>query len=814
MAYKYTGDLPVKEIIVPVKNELSQNNTLIVHAPPGAGKSTILPLTLLSTDWFDGKKIIILEPRRLAVRSIATRMAELLNESVGETVGYRIRFESKISNKTKIEVITEGILTRMLQQDNELKDVGIVIFDEFHERSIHADLALALCRESQQVLRNSLRILVMSATLNIPQLTEVLNAPCISCEGRQFSVDIHYTDDTDLMLLPLQTARLIKNAFSETKGDILVFLPGEGEIRKCEEYLRNEKMACMIHPLYGMLPRGKQIAAIMPDKQGRRKIVLATSIAETSLTIEGITVVVDCGYTRKLQFNSNSGLSSLVTVRVSLDSAEQRAGRAGRLAPGICYRMWTKATHECLHKHRNPEITDADLTPLLLELYKWGVHDINDLDWLTLPPKGNVEYALQTLELLDAIKDNKITNHGIDIAQYPCHPRIAHMLLWAEAESDLAQACDIAAILEERDPLPRDTGVDLNLRLDALRKQRAVLRLSKQMLRIEKIAASYRNMFDCEVNNSPVDPYETGILLTKAYPERIACAVPGNNAMFRLANGRYAVIGHKDDLAYESWLAVAHLYANDSKGTIFLASPLNPKDLVDQVHETEVAEWNSDAGCLNFSKDLRIGAIVLQSKPMQNISQDKMHRVLTETIAREGEKLLIFDKEVKNWQNRVLSLRIWNPEENWPDVSTETLLKNNAEWLSPYLGAIRKAADFKSLNIKEILHYSLSPDLQEKLIHWAPEKYKVPSGASFKIRYSANGTQPILSVKIQDAFGITETPAINNGKTKLLMQLLSPGFKPVQLTADMNHFWKETYFEIRKELKGRYPKHQWPDKPM
>ncbi|MDN5204566.1 ATP-dependent helicase HrpB [Fulvivirgaceae bacterium BMA10] len=806
-------DLPVTEIIPSVRNHLSQENTLIVSAPPGAGKSTLLPLTLLDQPWLAGKKILMLEPRRLAARSIAARMASLLNEEVGQTIGYRIRFENRVGDKTQIEVLTEGILTRMLHSDNALEGIGAVIFDEFHERSIHADVAMALCRESQQVLRPDLRVIVMSATLNMPQLTQLLGAPVAESKGKQYPVDIIYEGGQDEMMLPEMTARTTIKAVRENDGDVLVFLPGEGEIKRCEELLRKDLKGFAIHPLYGQLPPHKQYAAIMPDKQGKRKVVLATSIAETSLTIEGIKIVVDTGFGRTSRFDIKSGLSRLETVQIAKDSADQRAGRAGRLSAGVCYRMWTKATQERLAEHRTPEILEVDLASLVLDMAQWGITDIQQLTWLTPPPKGALAQATDTLHQLNALEDGRITEHGKKVHGLPCHPRIAHMLLMAEEDDLLALATDVAAILEERDPLPKESGIDINLRIEALRRFRQDVGKGKRLSRIEKIAASYRNLFKAEAENGSFDPYETGVLLAYAYPERIACSRPGNNAQFQLANGKYAQAGHRDDLAHEPWLAVAHVNAREGIGKIFLASPLNPKDLAPLVKEKEVITWDTRQGGLIASRDLRIGSIVLQSKALPTPDEAYLVKAISEAIRKEGERLLSFDKEFTQWQNRVLSLRKWRPDEGWPDVSVPTLLLTNEDWLGPYFQDVRRPEDLKKINLKEVLHHSLPWEKQQQLNKLAPVSITVPSGSDIKLQYMPDGSPPILAVRLQEVFGLADTPFINEDRTSVLLHLLSPGFKPVQITADLKSFWNNAYFEVRKDLKRRYPKHAWPDDP-
>lgn len=809
----YTIDLPVTEIFDEVKQHLNTNNTIIVNAPAGAGKSTLLPLALINSPWLKGKKILMLEPRRLAARTIATRMASLSGDKVGETIGYRIRFDNRTSANTQIEVLTEGILTRMLQSDNALEGVGLVIFDEFHERSLFADVALALCREAQQILRPDLRIMIMSATLNMPHLTQLLKAPAVISEGRQYPVDIQYMGGRDLMMLPEVTANTVKNAVKKHEGDVLVFLPGEGEIKKCEILLKSLLKDFSIHPLYGQLPQAKQMAAIMPHKQGKRKVVLATSIAETSLTIEGVHIVVDSGLGRTQKFDPRSGLSRLETIEISKDSADQRAGRAGRLAPGVCYRMWTKADHERMQSNRIPEIEEADLASLVLEMAMWGVEDIRQLTWLTPPPSGALSQASHVLHQLDALEDDKITPHGKKIHQLSCHPRLAHMLLMAKEEGVLAHATDVAALLEERDPLQRQAGIDLNLRIEALRKQRRENHLGKKFRHIEKIASQYRQIFNIEAENGNVDPFETGVLVAYAYPERIACARPGNNAQFQLANGNLAMAGHKDSLAHEPWLAVAHLNAREGVGKIFLAAALNPRDLASLVKERQMITWDSRKGGVVATKDLRIGSIVLQSKPISNPDPDLIIKAICDTLSKEGENLLDFNEETTQFQNRILSLQKWNPEQTWPDISTKMLVKTTHHWLAPYLTHVKKPDDLQKINLLEVLTSTLPFEKQQQLDLLAPQKITVPSGSKITIKYHANGDTPILAVRLQEMFGLDKTPSVNGGKTALVLHLLSPGFKPVQITSDLASFWNNTYYEVKKELRIKYAKHVWPDDP-
>lgn len=807
--------LPVNEIIPEVQSHLSDGNTIIVTAPPGAGKSTVLPLALLNESWLGGKKIVMLEPRRLAARAIATRMAALLGEDVGMTVGYRIRFENRVGKNTRLEVLTEGILTRMLQTDNALEGIGLVIFDEFHERSLFADVALALCRYTQEILRPDLRMVVMSATLEMTKLASVLKAPVVQGFGKQFPVDIEYGGQRDVMALPEVTSRMVAKAVENDAGDILVFLPGEGEIRKCEEILKSRFSNIAIHPLYGQLPAAKQINALMPDKSGKRKIVLATSIAETSLTIEGINVVVDSGFGRTLKFDPGTGLSRLSTIEISKDSADQRAGRAGRLAPGKCYRLWTRADENRMASHRTPEILESDLAAMVLDMTSFGVDDLSQLTWLNQPPVSHLNQAYELLHHLEALKDGKITHHGRSMAALPCHPRIAHMLLLAKETAQLALATDVAAILEERDPLPREAGIDINLRIEALRRYRSQNRDGKSFQRIGQIASEYRKLFGIKADNGLFSPFETGIILVHAYPERIACARPGNNAQYQLANGAYVMASHADDLAHEPWLAVAHLDARDGHGKIFLASPLNPVDLKPMVKTRELVSWDSRKGMIVANRDLRIGSIVLQSQTLQTPDPELVMDAICSAIKREGEKLLNFNDDVVQWQNRVLSVAGWHSDAGWPDVRTSVLLETCQNWLKPWLEGVKKGDDLKRIHLMDVLpHVLLNSDQQKLLKKLAPEYIVVPSGSKIKLHYRSDGSTPVLAVRLQEMFGLAETPVVNGGRTAVLLHLLSPGYKPVQVTADLNSFWNNTYFEVRKELRTRYPKHVWPDDPL
>ncbi|HSF54820.1 MAG TPA: ATP-dependent helicase HrpB [Algoriphagus sp.] len=807
-------DLPVAEIIPQVLNHLSKENSLIIQAPPGAGKSTLLPLALLNEPWLKGKKIIMLEPRRLATKSIAQRMASMIGEELGKTVGYRIRFESAISAETRLEVITEGILTRMMHSDNALEDVGLVIFDEFHERNLHSEVALALCREIQQVLRPDLRILLMSATIDAEQLSGLLGAKVIQSEGRQYPVEVNYLAEVDEFALGEDAARQIIPLARKHSGDFLVFLPGQGEIKKAEEILRRALTQDLVVPLYGQLSPSEQNRAILPHPSGKRKIVLSTDIAETSLTIEGVNVVVDSGFAKSNRFDPRSGLSRLVLHRISKDSADQRSGRAGRLTAGHSYRLWTKSTQAQLAEYRIPELLEADLTALVLDMKAWGKQEIRSMTWLTPPPAGTLALAEKTLEAIDAIVEGNLTDHGKEIHQVPCHPRIAHMLIFAKRLNQLGLATDIAAVLEERDPLPADSGADLNLRIEALRRFRSQGVNMSRIKKIDKVAAQYRRMFSIQPENDPVDPWQTGLLLAYAYPERIAAARPGNNAQFQLSNGKIAQIGHRDDLAHEAWLAVAHVDAREGMGKIWMAAPLNPKDLAPMLKTREVLEWDRKKGGLIAHSEIRIGAIILGTRPLQKFDKSMAKEAILDAIAEDGELLLDFNEEVEQLIFRIQSLKTWNPEQDWPNWSVVSLCENAKDWLDPYLNNISKNEDLKKLDLIQILQHSLSFEQQQLLNELAPSKISVPSGSQIPIEYKSEGETPLLSVRLQELFGLLETPKVNRGKVPVLIEMLSPGYKPVQLTQDLKSFWANGYFEVKKELKRRYPKHEWPEDPI
>lgn len=804
-----SSTLPAAQIADRVNSILNKNSTLVITAPPGAGKSTLLPLTILE-GLVDGGKILMLEPRRLAARQIAEHMAEMLGEKVGETVGYRIRFESCVSAKTRIEVLTEGILTRMLIDDSTLEGVSVVIFDEFHERSINSDVALALTREAQNIIRPDLKIVIMSATIDAAGICSALNAPLVESKGKMFPVEIKHVDcdlsDTSRVDDIARTVTsTILSAHKEHEGDILVFLPGQAEIQRCEEMLGESLQATHIYPLYGMLSQQQQRQAIAPSREGERKVVLATPIAETSLTIQGVKIVIDSGLCRKLVFSPQNALSHLTTVRISMDMATQRSGRAGRLSSGVCYRLWSLATEHRMEENRTPEILEADLSPMLLDIASWGEADINDLAWLTPPPQSNVLQAKNLLLLLEAIDDNgKITKHGRELSSLPCHPRIAQMLVNAENCKYKSLAADIAALLESKDPMATQNDADINSRIIALRlfrERKDINGKSYSFSQINRISEQYRRLVKVKEDNSAYDHYATGKLIASAYPERIAKAEDSALGHYLLANGNTAIMDTTDYLSSYDFLAIASL---NSK--IFLASPLTRNDLTPFTKPKDNISWDNKQSTIISRREYRIGRILIDSQPIQNIPQEDIIRALCQAAPKYGLTMFDFNDKVQNQQRRIQAVAQWHPELSLPDVSTEAVLSRAEDWLF--------TTNVKKVDMLSSIWSLLSYEQQQQVDILAPTHITVPTGSKIKVEYRQGAEQPILRVRLQECFGLQDTPRINNGRTQVLMELLSPGFKPVQLTQDLKNFWQKTYFEVRKELRRRYPKHSWPDNPL
>ena len=823
--------LPIEEALPELKAKLAMHNAVVLQAPPGAGKTTMVPLALLDEPWLAGKSILMLEPRRLAARAAAVRMTSLLGEAIGERVGYRIRFESKVGKRTRIEVLTEGILTRRLQQDSALEGVGLVIFDEFHERHLHADLALALCVDCQQGLRDDLRLLVMSATLDGVAVSQLLNnAPIISSEGRSFPVAMRYAIRDAGDRLPETVGEAILRALSSHEGDLLVFLPGAWEIRRTERWL-NERLptnTARVFPLYGDLPWAQQDAAIQPgSRSGYRKIVLATPIAETSLTIEGVTVVIDSGFCRVPQFDPKTGLTGLTTHRISRASSEQRAGRAGRLAPGVCYRLWTETTQRGLVPHASPEIKTADLGPLALELAAWGVADAAKLAWLDPPPIAALSQARDLLRELDALDaDGHITDVGHEIVRLPLHPRLAHMLLVAKRLGHGGLACNLAAILTERDILVGEArrSADLTARVQALAAFRAHDRGSARehgidanaCARAEQAARQWRRLLNvAETDDEPV-ARPIGVLAALAYPDRVAQQRAKGEGSYLLANGRGARLPEMDVALRAPYLVAASLDAGEQEGKIFLAAPIDEADILQQlahhVIEQDVVRWDARQEIVVAQREQRLGAIVIAFRPLKHPDPAGITAAMLQGIRSLGLDALPWDPAARSFQARVLFLRAALPEEDWPDVSDANLRATLEQWLAAYLDGITRRGQLVKLDLASILQSQLSWAQQKRLEEGAPTHLQVPSGSSVRLDYET-GKPPVLAVKLQEMFGLADTPRVAFGRVPVVLHLLSPARRPIQVTQDLKGFWDRTYAEVRKELKGRYPRHPWPDDP-
>ncbi|CAM3552327.1 ATP-dependent helicase HrpB [Deinococcus saxicola] len=815
--------LPIAAVIPAVRAALAAHPLVVVQAPPGAGKSTALPLELLNEDWLAGQSVIMLQPRRVAARAVAARLAEGLGEKVGGAVGYRVRFESRVSKQTRLEVVTEGILTRRLQRDPELAGVGLVILDEFHERSLNADLALALLREVQGALREDLRVLVMSATLD-PDLPARLGAPLVESAGRAYPVEVRYLPTDPTGRVEDVVARKIRQSLEEDEGDILAFLPGVREIRGAAAQLADT--GALVLPLYGDLGVAEQRRALIPDPDGRRKVVLATSIAETSLTIDGVRVVVDGGQSRTQAFDPATGLSRMVTGRVTRDSATQRAGRAGRTAPGVAYRLWSERTQPLLPLARPPEVLEADLAPLVLELAAWGAPDPAGLAWLDAPPAPRVETARALLRGLNALDDTgRVTPEGQRLLDFPTQPRLAHLLTGGTEAGLGPLAADLAALLEERDPLPPGSGADLTERVEALRAWRsghggrgdvAVLE------RIERLARQWRGLLDVRADDAEADPYDLGELIALAYPERLALprdVLPGGlRGRFLLAGGQGVALPEGDALAGAAALAVAHLDAralnpNNAEGRIYLAAPLALSALEARAAWTESVRWDTRTGTLLAQNERRVGALVLGTRLLKELPAELRVEALTGAIRAEGLHLLTFSREAAGLRARVESLRHWHPDGDWPNLSDAALLGTLEDWLGPSLGTARTREDLERINLLPALQALLPWPLPQQLEDLAPTHLSVPTGSRIRLEYRADGSPPILAVKLQELFGLEQTPAVNGGRTPVLLHLLSPAGRPVQVTQDLRSFWNSSYFEVRKDLRGRYPRHPWPDDP-
>ncbi len=820
--------LPITEVLPDLGAALAAHRNVLLQAPPGAGKSTLVPLWLLDGGWLAHRKILMLEPRRLAARAVAGRMAQLLGESVGRTVGVRTRLETRVSGDTRIEVVTEGILTRMLQEDASLAGVGCVIFDEFHERSLNADLGLALSLESQQTLREDLRLLVMSATLDLQPLAALLEgAPVITAAGRSFDVATRYVARRAEFSLEQQFAQVARGALREHPGDILAFLPGTAEIRRVQRLLEEMELGeeVRILPLYGDLDAAAQDAALAPAAAQRRKIVLATSIAETSLTIEGVRVVIDAGLRRYSEFDPATGMSRLVTGKISQASADQRRGRAGRLSDGICYRLWSEGTQAGLAAHAQPEILLADLAPLALELACWGATEAGSLRWLDPPPAAPLAQARDLLRRLQAIDAaNRVTAHGRALARVGAHPRLAHMLVAARSLGGARLACDLAAILSERDFLRGAAGrrdVDLRLRVAALRGDRSDLADLGVDARVLSQARRSSSAWQRDFGGVPADTVDahtaTGLLLALAYPDRIARA-RGESGRYLLANGRGAHFGEPQALAKAEFIVAAEIDGAEREARIFLAAPVAVADLervfADQVTTRADIAWDARSGAVRARSERRLEALVLAAADLADPDPDAVLQAALTGLRSAGLEALPWTRELRQWQARVgwmRRLEVPAPQA-WPDIGDDALGATLEQWAPPWLVGLTRREHFARFALGDALRSRLSFAQREILEREAPTHLEVPSGSRIPIDY-LDGDTPTLSVRLQEMFGLTRTPAIAADRLPLLLKLLSPAGRPVQVTRDLVSFWNRGYHEVRKDLKGRYPKHYWPEDP-
>ena len=811
--------LPIDALLPDVRKALVEHASLVIEAPPGAGKTTRMPLALLDADWLRGRKLVMLEPRRLAARAAAHYMAAQLGEAVGQTVGYRVRLDTKIGPRTRLEVVTEGVLTRLLQSDVALSDYGLVIFDEFHERSLHADLALALCLEARQALRPDLRLLVMSATLDGAAVARLLgDALRLTSAGRSFPVETHYRAMAGRERLEPQLATVIQRVLDEESGSVLVFLPGGGEIRRVATMLQDGLPSDVaVMPLYGDLPQAAQDAAILPAAPGQRKVVLASSIAETSLTIEGVRVVVDAGLGRVPRFDPVSGLTRLVTVRVSRASADQRRGRAGRTEPGVCFRLWRE--DERLEAQIVPEILQADLAPLALELAQWGAQDTARLSWLDPPPSAALSQAhdlLQELEALDAA--GRITAHGRQLLELPLHPRLAHMVVKSAAWNAGWLACLLAALLSERDIFSgsgRHADVAARLRVLTGESASGAQADRSRLNRVRAIARDIARQAGIAPEAS-VLPEQAGRLLALAYPDRIAKRRPGKQPRYLLANGRGAYLSADDPLAGAEWLAVAELDGDPREACIFLAARADEVELrelfAERIVTCDRVDWDENEAAVQAVREQALGAIVLEQRQLANPEPQKIMALMMAAVRRLGVNCLPWSRELRNWQARVLLLRRVQGE-SWPDVSDAHLLATLDVWLAPCLAGRTRLAHLANLPLKQTLESLLDYRQRRELDELAPTQFTVPTGSHIPIDYTA-GETPVLAVRLQELFGLAVTPAIGGGRMPLLLHLLSPAGRPLQITRDLAGFWKSSYRDVKKDMQGRYPKHPWPDDPL
>ena len=799
---------PIDDVIPDLKAALATRPSAILVAEPGAGKTTRVPLALLAEAWTVGKKIVMLEPRRLAARAAASRMAETLGEKVGQTIGYAVRMERKVSAATRIEVVTEGMLTRRLQSDPELSDTALVIFDEFHERSLDGDLALALCLDVQRGLRPDLKILVMSATLDVQALrAQFSDAPEIKSQGRMFSVETYYLDKASKQSIVSDTTRACLRAAREVKGSLLVFLPGESEIRRVASELQAaDLVATDIRPLYGAMALEDQDLAIKPSPAGRRKIVLATTIAETSLTIDGIEAVVDCGFKRSPRFDPASGMTGLETIRVSAASAEQRKGRAGRLGPGRCYRLWPEEEMRALAPHDEPEIRTAELSSLVLELAAWGVTASDGLPFIELPPAGAFAQAQELLRELTAVDaSNRIMEHGRAMVRLPLHPRLAHMVIAAKGLGAGQRAAEISALISERDGLPRDAPLDVEQRLLHLR--------GGARDRIKQAAKQISGLAHLGQDTSVVG---AGVLVGFAYPDRIS-QKRGGHGRFRMASGAGAEIIAHDALAKRDFIAIALLDGSSAHGRVQLAAELSEveieKHFADLTSEKAEVFWDAKTQAVSAALIKRLGALVLSEKPLSDTAPEEISAAMLQGILQMGLGALPWNDAAQMFRARILFLARVMPEAGFPNLSDDALKMSPTEWLLPYLSGISRKSHLERLDMLAILRSLVPHELLSRIEKLTPSRMEVPGGGHYKIDYAVDG-DPVLSVRLQEMFGMHSAPQIADGRARLKIELLSPAGRPIAVTQSLETFWVNGYPDVRKDLRGRYPKQFWPEDPL
>ncbi|RPI15321.1 MAG: ATP-dependent helicase HrpB [Lysobacterales bacterium] len=835
--------LPITGVLPDLEAALAAGRAVVLEAPPGAGKSTLVPLKLLEAAWRGDARIVMLEPRRIAARAVAERMASLLGERAGGRVGYRTRLETRVGPTTRLEIVTEGILTRMLQHDPALEGVACLVFDEFHERNLQGDLGLALALECRRHLRPDLRFVVMSATLDGDALARHLgDATVVRSLGRTYDVETRYAPQLPPGNAPRPiadwVAGAIARAIEEHPGDVLAFLPGAGEIRRVAAALAGSLDArrYAVLPLYGDLPAGAQDAVLAPDPAGRRKIVVATNLAETSLTIDGVRVVVDAGLERRNRFDPTSGMSRLETVRISRASADQRRGRAGRTATGVCHRLWSESAHAALLPQAPPEILEADLAPLALELACWGTTDATTLTWLDPPPAATLAQARDLLLRLEALgPDDRVTPLGRDMAAIGLHPRLAHMVLRAGGLGYSRLACELAALLSERDPVRASGGgapdPDLRLRLDALHGQspgpaltadrgalQRIDRLRQQVeQQVRRVARGdgQRGVSPGAAGGGSLDESEAvGLLLAFAYPDRIGRRRAGESGRYALSGGRGAAFAGPAAIARSEFIVVAALDAGDREARIQLAAPLDPA-LLEQhfgahVETVDVVEWDPRSESVAARRLRRLGQLVLADEALRG-PNPRAFEALLEGLRALGLRVLPWTRDLEQWRDRVAFARASDPGGAWPDVSDEALLADAARWLGPYLEGVTRREHFARVDLRAALHGLLDWAMQQKLDRHAPTHLAVPSGSRIAIDYS--GGTPRLAVRLQEVFGLGESPRVAGGRVSVTLELLSPARRPVQVTQDLASFWARGYHEVRRELKGRYPRHYWPDDP-